>query len=305
MYRETNPLTTDESAKMSVLVKLLGGLGNQMFQYAMGRRLVHGRKASLHFDVRELCNDPQRSFALDGFCIVGRVANAAELRKGLPWQAWLHPRFTRRLAAFPSRVHYVRECGYTFEPVVLESTVPAYVEGYWQSERYFAPIADVVRADFMLAEPLTAMRRVIADKIAACEAISVHVRRGDYVSNPVANAYHGTCAPEWYATAMELIAAGLNRPKFFVFSDDPAWARENLPGRWSCEFVAPQDDGRDFEDMHLMAMCRHHIIANSSFSWWGAWLDPHPEKRVIAPAHWFKGAGHDTRDLIPESWERL
>lgn len=118
-------------------------------------------------------------------------------------------------------------------------------------------------------------------------------------------AYHGTCAPEWYDGAMAAMADGLEDPTFFVFSDDPAWARANLPSRWAMRFVEPQTDSRDFEDMHLMASCRHHITANSSFSWWGAWLDPRPDKRVIAPNRWFNGAGHDTRDLIPASWQKL
>lgn len=288
-----------------ILVNLCGGLGNQMFQYACGRRLARDRGVPLRFDIRDLRDDSQRSFALAGLRVAGGVASDAELRRCLPWQAWLPPPMARRLMALPTRVRYVRERGFTFDPTVLDAPAAAYVEGYWQSERYFSAIADVIRADFALAAPLAAPRRVVAETIVAAEAVSVHVRRGDYVSNPVANAYHGTCAPEWYAVAMERIAAGLDRPVFFIFSDDPDWAREKLPDRWPRQFIAPQDDGRDFEDMHLMAMCRHHIIANSSFSWWGAWLDPRPKKRVIAPVHWFKGAGHDTRDLIPESWERL
>ena len=104
---------------------------------------------------------------------------------------------------------------------------------------------------------------------------------------------------------MAQIEMRIERPTYFVFSDDAEWARANLPTGQTAHFIAPSSDGRDYEDMHLMALCKHHIIANSSFSWWGAWLDPRADKIVIAPSRWFRGANLDTRDLIPTAWIRL
>jgi hypothetical protein len=200
----------------------------------------------------------------------------------------------------------VAERGFSYDPAVAALRPPVALYGNWQSERYFADIAGTIRADFTLAEPLDAIRQQLANEIAATpRSVSVHVRRGDYVTNPTANAYHGTCEPAWYAAAKARLEESLAGARYIVFSDDVAWARANLPDFADALFVEPAADGRDERDMHLMSLCRYHIIANSSFSWWGAWLDPRPDKRVIAPARWFAGAAHDTRDLIPTAWERL
>ena len=147
---------------------------------------------------------------------------------------------------------------------------------------------------------MTGARRQTAALIArAATAVSVHVRRGDYVSDPAAQSFHGTCSPEWYAAVMKEMVARVEAPAFFIFSDDPQWARSNLPAYEGMHFIDPQSDRRDFEDMHLMSLCCHHIIANSSFSWWGAWLNPSPDKQVIAPARWFNQGHNDTQDLLP------
>lgn len=287
-------------------VKLCGGLGNQMFQYAAGLRLANDVGAPLILDVAAFADDPQRSYQLDHFAISGRVMSPVEAEAMRPTAARLHPRLSRLFGRLlPSGLNYVRETGFTYDPAVLRARPPAYLDGYWQSERYFVAMAERVRKEFALAQPMSAARQPLLAAIRGVMAVSVHVRRGDYVSNPAANAYHGTCAPEWYSQAIARMAALVDGPVFFVFSDDPDWARANLTVPDGTTFVDPQDDGRDFEDMHLMAACRHHIIANSSFSWWGAWLNPSPDKRVIAPARWFAGADHDTRDLLPPTWIRL
>lgn len=285
-----------------VIVGLSGGLGNQMFQYAFGRSLAMRRGARLFLDVGPIAQDAARSFALGGFRTAAALATEVDVGS---LRFWPRPAL-RWVPRWPGRLPYVKERTFTFDPDVLEHTAPAaYWYGYWQSERYFSDISDTIRDDFQLTQPFSEARHVIAGMIANENTVSVHVRRGDYVSNAAAHAYHGVCAPEWYGRAMRAMGTTVANPTFFIFSDDPEWARANLSAQWPCVFVEPQADGRDFEDMHLMASCRHHIIANSSFSWWGAWLNPRPNKRVIAPARWFNGAGHDTRDLLPESWERL
>lgn len=286
----------------AVVTELTGGLGNQMFQYAFGRTLALRTGGELVFDTRALGRDPQRAYALGGFRVAGRIAGASELP-----MAW--GRVTRR-APWLSRLgggpRLVAERGFAYDTAVLKLAPPLALHGNWQSERYFADIAPTIRADFTLTELLDAGRQALADEIAAApQSVSVHVRRGDYVTNPTANAYHGTCEPAWYAAAKVRLEESLAGARYIVFSDDVAWARANLPDFAEARFVEPAADGRDECDMHLMSLCRHHIIANSSFSWWGAWLDPRPDKRVIAPARWFAGAAHDTRDLIPTAWERL
>ena len=280
---------------------LSGGLGNQMFQYAVGRSLSLRHGVPLLLDTRMVEQDALRAYALSGFRIQADIAAPSQLPPKLG-------RIGRRLRWLPrwmTRRAYVFEKGFAFDRSMLAIRPPAHLSGNWQSEKYFANSSDVIRSDFELAQPLTPERQAVADAIAGINAVSVHVRRGDYLSNPVANAYHGTCEPAWYALAKQKIEQTVRNPSYVVFSDDPDWARANLHEFVSAKFVAPLQDGSDEQDLHLMARCRHHIIANSSFSWWGAWLNPRADKVVIAPAQWFRAATHDTSDLIPSGWQRL
>lgn len=287
-----------------IIVRLLGGLGNQMFQYALGRHLSLERQVSLMLDTRPLDDDALRDYALGNFQVEARVALASDLSGLLPWPVHL-PRKLAWMPRWPGRVPLLLERGYPFDPAVLQAPKSICLEGFWQSERYFSKVSDQIRHDFQLSQPLSKKRQAIAANIAKTNAISVHVRRGDYVSNATTQAFHGTCSPEWYDTTMSKMATEVNSPTFFIFSDDPDWARKNLPVNWPCNFIEPQNDGRDHEDMHLMSLCQHHIIANSSFSWWGAWLNPDPNKRVFAPAQWFANAANDTRDLLPDDWLKV
>lgn len=284
----------------SYTVELSGGLGNQMFQYALGRSLSLRHGANLLLDTRLVDADPQRSFALSQFHIVGEAANLPPLRKRGRWEARAR-RLLGRLPIYGAQ----RERAFPFNPRVLELRPPVRLVGYWQTERYFADVEPILRGDFQLAIPLAASTGKLAELIGERNAVSVHVRRGDYVTNPVANAYHGTCSPEWYAKAKLALEERVTRPAYVLFSDDPDWVRKNLPEFGDALFVDPEADRSDAEDQYLMSLCRHHIIANSSFSWWGAWLNARADKVVIAPKVWFLHKGSDTRDLIPGGWTKL
>jgi hypothetical protein len=288
-----------------IVVRLWGGLGNQMFQYALGRRLAIANDVPLKLDLSALVRDPLRRFGCDLFCIRARIAVPADLAmfsEARPARAGRsRPASWWRVARRPRAVK-VKERSLTFDPAVLATRSPALLFGYWQSERYFVEISPTIRADFRLAEPMTAGRNELLGRIASCNAVSVHIRRGDYVTNPAANAFHGTIDAEWYRRSLDLMVEWTGDPTFFVFSDDPAAARALLQTDRPTVFVDPGADGRDAEDLHLMAACRHHVIANSSFSWWGAWLNPNPARRVIAPAEWFVGVPTRTGDRVPPGW---
>ena len=284
-----------------IVTQIHGGLGNQMFQYAVGRRAALAAREPLGLDLTVMATYRVHRYGLDQFALP-----AAPTVVSVDGDAFSRGRGLARLCnKILRRDRDVRETAFPFEPRILDLRGPARLIGFWQSEKYFSDIAPTLRADFALAKPMLDARRAVRDAIEACEAISVHVRRGDYVSNPKAAAVHGACSLDWYARAVALAAEGAAEPVFFVFSDDPVWAKDNLSLPARAVFVAPQADGRDAEDMHLMAACRRHVIANSTFSWWGAWLDPRPDARVIAPAQWFATDRQDTRDLIPERWTRL
>lgn len=286
-----------------IITRIVGGLGNQMFQYAVGRALSIESDQELKLDLTEMNRYKLRPLQLDQFNIQGAVAREDEVparpRKSLVGKLVTSLKNKRR-------VPEVVEKSPSFDPSILKLRGPVHLSGYWQTEKYFVDYADTIRQDFSLKQPFSSEREIIHSAIQAAERpISVHVRRGDYVSNPTANSIHGTCEPEWYKQAMQKISNANEGITFFVFSDDPKWARANLPAFEKMVFVEPQSDGRDGEDMHLMAACHSHIIANSTFSWWGAWLNPRQDKHVIAPAQWFRSQAHDARDLVPDEWERF
>ena len=288
---------------MAVITHIVGGLGNQMFQYAAGRALSVETGQELKLDLSSMKKYTRRKFALGQFDIDATVASFRELPATHRKSRFLH-RLQRMLRSqVPCR--HVVEKAQVFDSGVLELKGPVYLEGYWQSEKYFASVSDRIRREFRLASAMTAPRMTVLTEIKGTNAVSVHVRRGDYVTSPQANAIHGVLEPSWYHSAMSRMAERLVEPTFFVFSDDPAWARANLPSAWPTVFVEPKDDGLDAQDMLLMAACSNHIIANSTFSWWGAWLNPAPTKHVIAPLHWFRSEAHTDKDLVPSTWERL
>lgn len=272
-----------------------------MFQYALGRSLAARHLADLVLDIRALESDPLRQYALDAFTIDAKIASSRDRPQTSRWAN----RILRRLPRWMIGRHQVVENAFTFDPNILSVEPPARLVGNWQSEKYFIDVADAVRREFSLREEIAPRRRSLAGEIVKSVSVSVHVRRGDYVSNSQAQAYHGSIEVDWYRAAMAKLHGGLEDPHYFIFSDDPEWARLNLVPPGQTTFVDPLGDGRDWEDMRLMSLCRHHIIANSSFSWWGAWLNSSPDKKVVAPARWFRNAPHDTKDLIPASWHRL
>jgi hypothetical protein len=142
-------------------------------------------------------------------------------------------------------------------------------------------------------------------EISAANAVSLHIRRGDYVSNAKFNAAHGTCDLDYYARAAAFVAERVGDPVIYAFSDDPAWVAENLKLPFEMRFVDHNDGSTAHEDLRLMATCKHHIIANSSFSWWGAWLNPLKDKVVAAPTQWFADPAKSNPDILPQSWHAV
>lgn len=296
-----------------IIVRLSGGLGNQMFQYAAGRHLAQIHNAELRLDTSlfdtPAPGDTPRRFELGQYAISAGMATAEERRAcqelGMRKVTPLF-RFLQRCGRYPSQagLRYYRELSFGFDSRLATLPDNICLEGFWQSEQYFRHIADIIRHEFTPLASLEGINVHLAERIAACESVSLHIRRGDYVSNPAAQSYHGTCSLEYYATALDLIGQRVKKPHVFVFSDDPAWAAANLKTTMPTTFVDNNDAASGQDDLELMRRCRHNIIANSSFSWWGAWLNENRDKSVIAPLRWFRETV-DTRDLIPESWLRL
>ena len=284
-----------------IIVQITGGLGNQMFQYAMGRSLSEQSSMPLKLDISSYENYKPHSFLLDRLNIKAEIASREEINQVKKKKREFKFPFTNRRS-----INYVKEEGFTFNPEVLKLKTSTYFSGYWQSEKYFKNIETHIRKEFVLKKELAQSReKIFKEILASRKPVSIHVRRGDYVSNAKANAFHGTCEPEWYAKAIQEIRKNSVEITPVVFSDDIDWVKKNIELDCNVIWVEPDEDGHDFEDMYLMSVCQNHITANSTFSWWGAWLNPNKDKRVIVPNKWFNSQSMKTIDLIPAGWERV
>lgn len=291
-----------------IITKLIGGLGNQMFQYATGRALAHRLDVPLSLDASGFEHYDLRRYELGELAICATVASEEELAKaGVASRPHSLADRAMKFLGVRRPANVIREATFAYDDRLERAGAPAYLDGYWQSERYFSGIADLLRREFSLKAPANDANAALARQIGAAgsNAVSLHIRRGDYVSNAQTAQYHGVCSLDYYRAAVDHVAERIDVPHFFVFSDDHAWVSQNFRLDHAATLVDVNDADHGAWDMALMKACRHHIIANSSFSWWGAWLNPHADKIVVAPERWFSGASHDTSDLVPTSWSRL
>lgn len=294
-----------------VITKVFGGLGNQMFQYAAGQALASRVRQPMEIDTRSIYREGvshngfelSRVFMVDPEQATDRsVGSLLGWRSPRPVQRVLRRLKVRRLCG-----RYIPEPHFHYWPAIERLRGSCYLDGYWQSFLYFASNAAQLRSDFRFRLPLEGENARLADQIAAApRSVSIHVRRGDYVSSSEAASHHGTAGIDYYRAAVTLVAGRLIQPpQFFVFSDDIVWARTNLIlPEADTVFVAHNTGVDSHFDMRLMSYCRHNIIANSSFSWWAAWLNSNPDKMVIAPKRWVL-APYDTKTLTPPSWTRI
>lgn len=301
MFRLSRPVE-EEVGKM-VIVRLKGGLGNQMFQYAAGRRLAHATGGELKLDASGYENNKTRSYGLGAFNIIEAFASKEDMPAGIKF-AWL-PRKGPGGPLSKKTVRRVEERHFHFDPGVLSLPDGVYLDGYWQSEKYFSDIRAVIRKEFTVKAPQAGRNREIAASIGSCVSVSVHVRRGDYISDPKTSRLHDVCGLDYYRRAIDLMAEKAGNPRFFIFSDDPEWVRKNMNVPYPAEFVDFNGPDNACEDLRLMSQCSHNIIANSSLSWWGAWLNPNPGKIVLAPERWLRTEEHDYSDVVPEGWVKL
>ncbi len=290
-----------------IIVRLTGGLGNQMFQYAAGRALADRLGTELLLDTRAfgkplaLKDYTRRTYALSPFKLRAKLATPVDLKGWPVWVVEIGMRLRAPRLMF-RRWHF--EQAITYDPSVLTLREPVCLVGYWQSERYFRDIADRIRADFVLTRPLSESGAKLLKLARTEKSVGLHVRRGDFVSLKHAAQMHGLCSIDYYRSAMEIISERCPGCRFLVFSDDPQWARAELPLDSSAIFVTGNEQQPE-RDLILMSACRHHIIANSSFSWWAGWLGYSPEQIVIAPTPWYASPDLDTRDLTVSRWQYI
>lgn len=181
-------------------------------------------------------------------------------------------------------------------------TDPCYISGYWQSEKFFAGVENKIRELFVFRRPTDSANEEMERKISSCTAVSLHVRRGDYVTESDTNLFHGVCSWGYYESAMKYLLTKIPNARFFAFSDDPEWLHDNAKPQYSLEIVDINRDNKSYFDMYLMTRCQHHIIANSSFSWWAAYLGHNEKKIVVAPKPWFHGDPNGINDIYCAGW---
>jgi hypothetical protein len=282
-----------------IITKLKGGLGNQMFQYAAGRSLSILRKTELKLDLSFYKNlDPAyRRYQMSAFNTIENIASKAEVEKMQKNSLW---RSLERSLPYSMRSTIVNNDLF-FDPNFFRIRDNTYIEGNWQNEKYFCNISDNIKSEFSLRKAVTENFESISERISKSHSISLHIRRGDYLSPKFSNIYP-VLSSEYYAKAAAHFDSLLSDPIFFVFSDDLDWAKKNLNIPYPSVFVDLSGENKDAEEMVLMSRCRHNIIANSSFSWWGAWLNRNPDKIVISPKKWFNILKAYEESIIPKEW---
>lgn len=301
-----------------IITRLNGGLGNQMFQYACGRALALRNGDALKLDIsgygRQHPGDAFRTYSLSHFAIKENLADEAEAAQAR-YPFGIASKYTELF-----RKKILRQYNVGFNPRILRKKTAGrnvYLDGFWQSESYFSDYAEYIRRDFALKKPLSPAAQAIAQAMRAGDknspSISIHIRRGDVASQGIKNAQYGIATPEYYSKALVRIAENLSARnvrnfRVFVFSDDIEWTKKNIAIPYATTYVSPAvlNEGLpDYEEIILMSLCDHNIIANSSFSWWGAWLNKNPEKIVIAPARWSTRNEKWHTHTVPESWIRI
>lgn len=278
-----------------ITTRLSGGLGNQMFQFAAGYSLAMQRDSLLTLDLTSLVHDggcTPRNFGLNAFRL---PPHKIQIRgRSTPFR-----RLSDKVMTIFGKIHF--ESCLTFSPHFFDIPNGATIDGYWQSEKYFANCSGIIRESFSLNSPLSGQSAAYSKILTGRPTVSIHFRRGDYSSNPEVAAIHGgICTPEYYNNALDFLENLFPGIQIAVFSDDHQWVRENYPRLSNSIFV---EGNSSPIDLHLMSICQFNIIANSTFSWWGAWLNAYSDKKVIAPSSWF--ADNREIDIIPSEWIKI
>lgn len=284
------------------IVSINGGLGNQLFQYAFGRHLAHLHQTEVRFDLSVFDSPEHRAYALNHF---NTTVNKAKQRE-LPFHIRKGYKNLRLVRSLLNRFFYpyniIKQKQFNFNPAYLAETKNAYYWGYWQSEKYFYGVNDLIKQELTFKEDIPNADKSLIQKIEEKNSVCLHIRRGDYVGHSLLP----VCDLSYYKKAINIIATKVQQPYFFIFSDDIGWCKNNIFIAHEHEFV---NTGEPYRDLRLMTHCKHNITANSSFSWWGAYLGKYEDKIVISPKQWFVEEAdqnnYSTKDIIPQNWTTI
>jgi Glycosyl transferase family 11 len=296
-----------------IVVRLRGGLGNQLFQYAAGRALAEHHGVALKLDLYTYTRHKYRTFELGNFnidCIEATRQEVHQYTGSNPIGRFFNKRenYLRSPKVFAQPHYHYYEDFFKLPPDL-------YLSGYWQSEKYFAAHRDEFLKRYVPRHPMDLKNQEYLEQIQKTNSVGLHVRRGDYIGQQY-NQFYGGLQEDYYRKAVSLVKEKIDSPTFFVFSDDLGWCRKNLDLDLAV-FVEGNSGVNAFKDLGLMAACQHNVIANSTFSWWGAWLNQNPDKFVVGPRQWFKKSYNEkrepvypcryynTKDLLPGDWTTI
>lgn len=285
-----------------IIVKFNGGLGNQMFQWAFGHALEKETRVETIFDMSFFEKKYARPYELGIFNLQAKFVEDfwLKLKLKIMWN------FRKNLKnkSFLG-LNFYHEPHFEYSKYAFRIKSNTYIEGFFQSEKYFEHIKDEILTAFTFKTKPDKFNQYLIDEMKKSNSVSIHIRRGDYVQKKRYQDLYATCSLNYYRRGVEYIASKYSNPKLFIFSDDIQWAKTNWDLPYESVFVNTNSGEKSYEDMRLMSNCKHNIIANSSFSWWGAWLNNNKEKIVIAPKKWFNDGRINQDDVIPSEWIKL
>ncbi|WP_321826402.1 alpha-1,2-fucosyltransferase [Maribacter dokdonensis] len=286
-----------------IIATITDRLGNQLFQYATAKALAVRNKTKVKINTNFYDSNAQykASYELDNFCIPQIFASKNDLYKYMWPSDNIIYRILRQI--YPKHTYFEKSNCYDNNIEKLGDKVA--LRGFWQSYKYFDSIRPILIKEFKIKNTLNELNQSLATDIKKTNSVSLHIRRGDYVANQNFNNLYGTCSLEYYQTAIQIISNQVEHITIFCFSDDIPWVKKNLNIDIPCIFIDHNVGDKSYLDIHLMSLCKHNIIANSSFSWWGAWLNQNNEKIVIAPKKWYNDTTKNTKDLCPPNWLRI
>lgn len=290
------------ASKETHIVKFNGGLGNQMFQWAFGYALEKTTGVKTYFDMSFFKKKYARPYELGIFSLRTRFVEDYWLKLKLKILWKMRKKLKNKTFL---GMNYYNEPHFEFDKHVFQIKPNYFIEGFFQSEKYFKQYENEIREAFTFKTKPEKFNQYLIEQMNESNSVSVHIRRGDYVLKKRYQEAYATCSLDYYKRGVDLITSKCKNPKLFVFSDDIQWVKANWNLPYETVFVDNNSGDKSFEDMRLMSNCKHNIIANSSFSWWGAWLNNNKEKIVIAPKKWFNDGRINQDDVIPSEWVRL
>ncbi|MFA6357078.1 MAG: alpha-1,2-fucosyltransferase [Candidatus Omnitrophota bacterium] len=268
-----------------IIVRLIGGLGNQLFQYAAARQLSKIHQTGLKIDISGFKEYKNHRYSLTHFSIIEDYISKEET----------------------FGIEEIKAKYFHFDPEFREIPDNIILTGYWQTEKYFIGISEIIRDEFTVKYPLKDKDLEISRLIKDSNSVSMHIRRCDYLPGTFKDQIFDCLSPDYYINAVKRLSEEESNLVFFIFSDDPEWSKDNIKLEYPCIFVEHNTADTNYEDLRLMSLCKHSIIANSSFGWWGAWLNKNQNKKVYAPKRWFNSnvRNLDPKDIIPSAWIKI